>query len=719
MKAKVNKAKIARKYYPFLMLNVFKKKSVWAIFLLYLFALALYLYIVPTIMHQTPFLIWSQTVISVQSVISYISAIFSSLLILAIYKDFRDDGTELLIVSKPISREKMLLIKAAVYLSFCLIMSTAAMLLGLFVYCFDVPSSQQSGLIGSIFFVTLIFLVIFGAITMIVSIYFNKIWVILFSILLCAFSNIYYVVIKYANIVKTPTDAYLDKGDTQITTVNYLNADGSTYGHYANIVSEASATNAIQSIMIEQTPLKPYLESKADYDKKVADSNYVIANYFNVTSQINQMGNAFGLRQNVYDVSNKGFGWNRDVNYDITGNFAVERFNPNNVTYPLMFVDWSKLPWISETDASNLLALMSYVSDQNTIAAFFNEPVLTVGSSTSQVSSFSAMSIVMQGNDNYSFVITYPDSRGKVGLNPKDIKISNSEKLFFDTLLDSSSQIEFTKYGSTTTEYTLPSGLIYSQIHDDQKPFINVIDGVQKPTFINDKKSVVLSSPSFTLTDKDNTPIHFEDLTQYIHFALLSKIKTSSGQWQQLNITNNEQLMKTTLKFKYYILMNKYLQMQEKYLNPILNAYSEEHETTLNTKHFGAFVLPFDICPNPETGKNEPVANPMFYDPEYIGIATLVKNFSLTQDINGYAGTKTYKVDNKTYLDPMDFSLRKGGNTGNISINQDTILTANYMGFTFESVDQISTLGLYLFWSFFAVFAYAIAYVIYSRIDFK
>ncbi|MDE6476935.1 MAG: hypothetical protein K2L48_01900 [Mycoplasmoidaceae bacterium] len=87
-----------------------------------------------------------------------------------------------------------------------------------------------------------------------------------------------------------------------------MNADGSTYGHYANIVSEASATNAIQSIMIEQTPLKPYLESKADYDKKVADSNYVIANYFNVTSQINQMGNAFGLRQNVYDVSNKGFG---------------------------------------------------------------------------------------------------------------------------------------------------------------------------------------------------------------------------------------------------------------------------------------------------------------------------------------------------------------------------------------------------------------------------
>ncbi len=723
MKTNINKARIARKYYPFLMLNVCKKKSVWAIFILYLLALALYLYIVPSIMHQSPFLIWSQTVMSIQSVLSYISAIFSSLLILAIYKNFRDDGTELLIVSKPISREKMLLVKAGVYLTFCILLSFVAMLLGLFIYCFDVPGSQQSGLVGSMFFTTLIFLVIFGAISLIVSIYLNKIWIILFSILLCAFSNIYYVIIKYANVVKTPTDGYLENGDTQIVTMNYLNSDGSSYSQYANIVSEKSAADAAavisQSVLNPSiSPLQPYLDCKQDYDNRVANSNYVIANYFNVTSQMNQMGNAFGLRQNVYDVSNKGFGWNRDVDYNITGSFLVDKFNSNVQTFPLMFIDYNKVPFMSETDASQQAKIMAYFMDQKNIASIFGEGVITIGNSTAQTSAFSGMSIFMEGNDNYSFVITYPDSRGKVGANPKDFKISKQEEDFFNVLLDSDSKIYFKKYGSSSYEYSLPKGLIASEISSNTKPFINISS--DNKTFINSSNSIIYSDPAFTLV-KANASVQdapaFTSINEYVHFCLLNQISTDNSSWIKLDITSNEQLMKETLKFKYFILANKYFQQQEKYLNPILTAYADSPNTFLNDKHFGPIVAPFDMQKNGDSLAFG--ANPMFFDPEYIATSTLVKNFSLLQDKNGFAGKKTYTVDGKEYLDPFDFALRKGGNTGNISTNQDTLLTANFMGFTFESVDQITTAGLYLFWSFFAIVSYAIAYVIYSRIDFK
>lgn len=723
MKTKLNKSKIARRYYPFLLLNVCKKKSVWAIFVLYLFALVLYLYIVPSIMHQSPFLIWSQTIMSVQSVLSYISAIFSSLLILAIYKNFRDDGTELLIVSKPISREKMLLVKAAVYLTWSLMFSLATTFIGLFIYCFDVPSNQQSGLIGSIFFTTLIFLIIFGAITLIVSIYLNKIWVILFSILLCAFSNIYYVIIKYADIVKTPTDSYLSSGDTQISTMNYLNSDGWTYSQYANIVNEKNAAEVAATItqsIIDPyiSPLQPFYDCKQDYDQRVANSNYVIPNYFNVTSQINQMGNAFGLRQNVYDVSNKGFGWNRDVNYNITGSFLVDRFNSNIHNFPIMFLDCNKLSYISETGATSAEEVMKYIMDEKKIGSIFNQSVITVGSSTTQISSFSGMSIAMQGNDSYSFIITYPDSRGRVGANPKDFIISEQEAKFFETLLNADSAIYFKKYGSQSYEYTLPKGLIAFQISNNEKPFVNVSS--DNKTFINSKDSIIMSNPAFTLVKANDSipnPEVFKNFNEYVHYCLLNQVSQDNTNWQDLGIVSNEQLMKETLKFKFYIVMNEYLEMQQKYLNPILTAYANAPDTFLNPEHAGAIIAPFDVKVQDE--KTMLVANKMFFDPEYIAISSLVKNFSFAQDKNGFAGTKTYTVDNKKYLDPFDFDLRKGGNTGNISTNQDTLLTTNFMGFTFESVDQISTLGLYIFWSFFAVFSYAIAYVIYSRIDFK
>ncbi len=699
--------KLFGKYFSFLLKTTVKKKSIWWIGLLYLFLICLYLYITPSIAKTSCFLFWTNPVVSIQSVISYISCIFSSLLILAIYKEHRDNGTELLIVSKPISRNKIQIAKALTYFVYGIVLSFLALFCGFFIYCFDVPGYQQSGLIGSLFLITFIVQLIFGAITLLVSIYLNKIWVIMFGVLLCVFSNIYYVIIKYADVVKTPTDGYLGNGDTQIATFDYLNDDG-TYSQYSNIVNQNTVkeiavdlSNAIiESITSRSAPqpyTKPFDDEKADYDNKVKNSHYKIANYFNFTSQMSQMGNGFGLKSEILNIGNKSFGSNRDLNYDIDEDFLKNAFSKQK-GYPIIFYDYDKIPYISKENASNIQSLFTYMSDAKTMASLISMPFITLGTHNYQANSFTGLAqALLSSSSSYCFQITYPDSRQEVQLSVKDLKITDDEKSFFNTLLWNADEIQFKNNNGDT--YSLPSGLLKAS----DEPFVNY-DSV-KGTFINNSKSINLNSSVFKPTRiSGSKDVVFSKIQDYTHFALLSSIKTNSDDWKSLNIKSIDDFLIETLKFKYFIISDAYGQIQNNYINEQL----KEHAKTMvpaDDKYMGALITPVH---NVDASAFSATPNEYFYNKTYIGISTLVKNLSLATDNLGYVST-----------DPTNFNVRNQGNLANLLYNQDTILTASYLGFTFHSSTQLSTEGLYFWWIFAGIALYIISFAIYRRIDFK
>ncbi len=699
--------KLFAKYFSFLLRTIIKKKSIWWITLLYLFLISLYLYIVPSIAKTSCFLFWTNSVVSIQSVISYISCIFSSLLILGIYKDFRDDGTELLIVSKPISRNKVQGAKALTYLTCAITLSLLASFFGLFIYCFDVPGYQQSGLIGSLFLITLIVQLIFGGIILLVSIYLNKIWVIMFGLLLCVFSNIYHVIIKYADVVKTPTDEYFNNGDTQIATYDYLNDDG-TYSQYANIVNKTDvaqiavdlSTAVISSIRnpsIAQPFTKPLDDEMARYNSKVKNSYYKIANYFNFTNQMSQMGNGFGLESEILNIGNKSFGSNRDLNYDIDEDFLKNAFSKEN-GFPIIFYDYDKVPYISKNDVMNVQKLFTYISDSKTIASLIQMPFITLGTHKYQTNSFTGLAqALLSTSVSNCFQITYPDSRQEVELSVKDLNITDYEKSFFNTLLWNNDEIQFKDNNGNV--YSLSSGLLKAT----DEPFVNY--DLTKGIFINNSKSINLNSSVFKPTRiSGSKDVTFSKIQDYMHFALLSSIKTTNKDWTSLGIKSIDDFLIQILKFKYYIISDAYKEIQNIYINQQLKAHAETMVPADN-EYIGALITPVH---NVDISTLSSVANEYFYNKTCIAITTLVKNLSLAIDNLGYVS-----------IDPTNFNVRNAGNVANVLHNEDTILTASYLGFTFHSSTQLSTDSLYFWWMFAGITLYIISYAIYRRIDFK
>lgn len=434
------------------------------------------------------------------------------------------------------------------------------------------------------------------------------------------------------------------------------------------------------------------------------------------------MGNAFALKDNLISKCNIAFGISRNMNYHIDDNFIVNKFNPNNQTYPLMFLDYDGLSYLSSEDASDFTKSVEWLSKpENITSVIQNQEFYTIGSYETTTNSIAKLTTTLTLDDYYSFEIKYADSRNVQYLSPDKISLNNEEKTFFDILLNSTSPIEFKKHGQTQSEASLPEGLITGQVNrpDNNKPFNNVGVGLTGSlVFINNKKSLNFESPTFMPHKQDGSDITFSKFSEYVHYCLLNEISNDHTNWLSLDIDTNEDLMFEALKFKYYIMVNEYRDMQSQYLNPYFNAYSLNHSYLFNNEHTGAFVLPFDIDKITETG---PLFKPnqMFYDNKYIAISTIAKNFCLAIDSTGYATQKTYQVGNKTYLEPEDYDMRKGGNIGIISTSADPTFTTELFAFTFHSEIEFSPESLYIIYTFIAIAMFTIAYVIYSRIDFK
>jgi ABC-type transport system involved in multi-copper enzyme maturation permease subunit len=60
----------------------------------------------------------------------YVGALFSAVSSIFIFKQYRDDGTELIISSKPLTRKVMIITKFVLYISFCLTFSLVASMIG-------------------------------------------------------------------------------------------------------------------------------------------------------------------------------------------------------------------------------------------------------------------------------------------------------------------------------------------------------------------------------------------------------------------------------------------------------------------------------------------------------------------------------------------------------------------------------------------------------------
>jgi ABC-2 type transport system permease protein len=118
-----------RNYLAFLYVNMLKKKTIWITAAIYLAFLMVCIVIVPPIFKYDYMFIWNNSVIDIKSTALIIISCFCSVLAVAIFRDPIDDGTELITISKPISRKKIMLSKFIVFVTFCMFLALMSSLI--------------------------------------------------------------------------------------------------------------------------------------------------------------------------------------------------------------------------------------------------------------------------------------------------------------------------------------------------------------------------------------------------------------------------------------------------------------------------------------------------------------------------------------------------------------------------------------------------------------
>lgn len=237
--------------------------------------LLLILLVVPAILNYDPLFIWNNPILDVPSYTLIMVAVCSAINVTYIFREYRDDGTELIIVSKPLERWKILIAKLLVYLTITLVMVVACMLIFIFTFAFGQKRANHitgvdfkvlGASIGSFVLGCFICSLFFGAIGIIISLISGKVGILISTIGFSIVINVIYLIMP---ILVTDINDYLEsKYGNHFISVNYY----STKDNHQH--------TAVTMDYLGDHDLKYYAQ---DANK---NNHNDIASYFNISQQI-------------------------------------------------------------------------------------------------------------------------------------------------------------------------------------------------------------------------------------------------------------------------------------------------------------------------------------------------------------------------------------------------------------------------------------------------
>lgn len=235
-----------------------KKAFVICSIIAYAIVICLYTTVIPVMSDKAPITLFRSSYST--SLLMLLVAAVISVIAVEIFRTPIDDGTELLIVSKPISRKEIVFTKLLIFLIYVILISIIGSIIAAFTFLNRSSSKEDSTtLLLGVFLGTVVNGLLFGSITTILSIYFKKIISMVisvgvaFALLIMTFLGSFTIkspvqilqergyTISPVTILDTKTDE--KSGDTKITQTNALFSTGLPAGE---TISKAwnSASNA-------------------------------------------------------------------------------------------------------------------------------------------------------------------------------------------------------------------------------------------------------------------------------------------------------------------------------------------------------------------------------------------------------------------------------------------------------------------------------------------
>lgn len=286
-----------KSYICFLFKTILMKKSFYFTFLITFLMEILILYILPFIVKQkildligNPFIL---------TIFTFSLVIISTMLSIMIFKTSIDDGTEILLLSKPITRSFALWSKLIVLLTFLLSQSLIIFIIALFLP-FSLYGISNPIYIGSgFFFVSLIGSIFFSSIAILLSLVFKQSISILINVGISFLFLVWFIVVQ---IISVPVQKNLENKGYYLTTMNLLqkkNKDGSQ-----DNLMNASALTLDGNFIHDKTNLPTEVNKKENilneiYNKELSDSNFYkfyLSSPFNQWTSLLNLANFYSIR---------------------------------------------------------------------------------------------------------------------------------------------------------------------------------------------------------------------------------------------------------------------------------------------------------------------------------------------------------------------------------------------------------------------------------------
>lgn len=214
-----NHAIFNRVFFGFSFKLIGSKISIYVSIFIYCLIITAYTIIVPSVANKAPIELFSLSTSSM--FLMFAISVVSCYVAIEIFRTGIDDGTELLTISKPISRKEIITVKLIIFLIYMFVIALISLIISSFVYLNELSLANDSlNIMLGIFVGTIVSGIIFGSIATILSIYVKKISAMLITV---AISFILMLISMLMSFIITTPVQYISDSGKSLVSVNAVN----------------------------------------------------------------------------------------------------------------------------------------------------------------------------------------------------------------------------------------------------------------------------------------------------------------------------------------------------------------------------------------------------------------------------------------------------------------------------------------------------------------
>lgn len=330
-------------YAGYLFQTFLKRPFGYIVAILYLVYLAVILVIVPSSLHFEPLFIWNIGGFNMPIFNLFFIAASAASIAVAVFRTGRDDGSDLTISAKPLTKGMTVWIKTAVYLIIMAIISSISLIIVAIIWPIFGPYNELTNATGitwsryqalllSVFIGNLINMLFFGGISVFISMIGGQVMTIVLTVVIvfvmCLMNFI------FPQVTKSALEVLSDKYDTDIisTSCNTLHQ----YKHPEEGTQQLSFAT-IQCITDEEGVEGIHFDTKEYWDKANREAGRKAMNYIDFGKQLSSLYSSFGLEKSRLQEASKLFiGGNNSYDYIIDADTHV---TTNEDNYPISYYD--------------------------------------------------------------------------------------------------------------------------------------------------------------------------------------------------------------------------------------------------------------------------------------------------------------------------------------------------------------------------------------------